>query len=177
MRTCGSTPTGSSSAAAGTTAAFFTRTDRNRPEMDAAMGNFSRARKNLPRDSLTGRGWGWLAFYPPQGAFLQQRSSNYWCTYPSPGSSFLAREKAFLRAFFCQSGTVRIPCLRSLCTYNFLKSVHFEPRLAVYHPLFDCLDHMFTVYLPFSCMFAALDRGDCPRPPRSGEKNGGHTGA
>ena len=48
-----------------------------------------------------------------------------------PGSSFLAREKAFLCAFFCQSGTVRIPCLRSLCTYNFLKSVHFAPRLAV----------------------------------------------
>ena len=69
----------------------------------------------------------------------------YWCTFPSPATSFLAREKAFLRAFFCQSGTVRIPCLRSLCTYNFLKSVHFGPRLAVYHPLFDCFEHMFTV--------------------------------
>ena len=53
------------------------------------------------------------------------KPGQYWCTSPSRATSFSAREKAFLRAFFCQSGTVRIPCLRSLCTYNFLKSVHF----------------------------------------------------
>ena len=69
---------------------------------------------------------------------------------PSPATSFSACEKAFLRAFFlCRSGTVRTACSRSLCTCNFAKSVHFCPRLAVYHPYFDCLDHMFTVYLPF----------------------------
>ena len=100
----------------------------------------------------------------------------HWCTQPSPATSFSAREKAFLRVFFCRSGTVRTACSRSLCTCNFAKSVHFSPRLAVYHPYFDCLDHMFTVYLPFFCMFTALERGNCPRPPRSGEKNGGHTG-
>jgi hypothetical protein len=48
-----------------------------------------------------------------------------------PDLRFWLGKKAFLCAFFCQSGTVRIPCLRSLCTYNFLKSVHFAPRLAV----------------------------------------------
>ena len=38
---------------------------------------------------------------------------------------------------------------RSLCTCNFAKSVHFPPLLAVYHPYFDCLDPMITVYLHF----------------------------
>ena len=44
---------------------------------------------------------------------------------------------------------MRTACSRSLCTCNFAKSVHFWLRLAVYHPYFDCLDHTFTVYLPF----------------------------
>ena len=97
-------------------------------------------------------------------------NSVYWCTYPSPGSSFLAREKAFLCAFFRLSGTVRIPCLRSLCTYNFLKSVHFGPRLAVYHLIFDCLAHVFTVYLPFFwCVRGAATR-KLPRGRREAAK-------
>ena len=87
---------------------------------------------------------------PPKWALQERRAARrYWCTSPSPGSSFSAREKAFPSAFFCRSGTAITPCLRSLCTYNFLKSVHFLPRLDVYHPFFDCFEHMFTVYLPF----------------------------
>jgi len=44
---------------------------------------------------------------------------------------------------------VRTACSRSLCTCNFAKSVHFPLLLAVYHPYFDCLDPMITVYLHF----------------------------
>ena len=101
----------------------------------------------------------------------------YWCTFPSPATSFLAREKAFLRAFFCRSGTAIIPCLRSLCTYNFLKSVHFLPRLAVYHLKFTLKRAMFAVYLPFFAYFCA---GTRKRPLVPAAKRrisfGGHTG-
>ena len=87
-----------------------------------------------------------------------------------PDLRFWLGKKAFLCAFFCQSGTVRIPCLRSLCTYNFLKSVHFGPRLAVYHLIFDCLAHVFTVYLPFFwCVRGAATR-KLPRGRREAAK-------
>ena len=70
----------------------------------------------------------WFSWHGGSRAFLRWRAcrgGGEIVDAMDPGSSFLAREKAFLSAFFCQSGTVRIPCLRSLCTYNFLKSVHF----------------------------------------------------
>jgi len=78
----------------------------------------------------------WTRILPEVREFITRHTA-YWCTYPSPGSSFLAREKAFLCAFFCQSGTVRIPCLRSLCTYKFLKSVPtFGPPVGCLPPHF-----------------------------------------
>ena len=65
---------------------------------------------------------------------LLRETACYWCTFPSRRTSFSATEKAFLCKVFCQSGTPRIPCLRSLCICTFPKSVHFDPLSAVYHP-------------------------------------------